>query len=236
MLDERYPLVRRIVHGLQFCDLLAQCRLRKIESGDLAELLRIFEDSATEGVGELFKSRPCPGRTAQLLFRRTALDYLRLHPKTVVQRSWPARWRWIRTSAAMVRGRGAFPQLGPWFPRTTFEALESRLGHLDRDLLRPLAAYFEVSAATRQYAILGRRGGSVVESFRALALSHAVALWLLRLYAGNRTPEIQQMIDVVAALDRGQDLRSLSGSGHRRRVARVDRLGELSRLVAWYAR
>ena len=30
MLDERYPLVRRLVHGLEFCRLLEQCRLKKI--------------------------------------------------------------------------------------------------------------------------------------------------------------------------------------------------------------
>ncbi|MHC4405438.1 MAG: YkgJ family cysteine cluster protein, partial [Planctomycetota bacterium] len=38
MLDERYPIVRRVAHGLAFCDLLEKCRLDRLEGPQLAEL------------------------------------------------------------------------------------------------------------------------------------------------------------------------------------------------------
>jgi lysine-N-methylase len=236
MLDERFPIVRRLVHGLKFCDLLAECRLHKCSSGDLAELLKMLEGSAPEGAGELFQSRPSPGNTARVLFRQTALEYLRLHPKFVVEESRSARRQLISASVAMVRGKGTLPPIHPDFPATTFEALERPLGHLPQDVLEPLTVYFEASAASKQYAILGRRGWSLVDSFRALAMSHAMALWMLRLVAADRSPEVEDMIGVVAAIDRGQGFAPLAGRRHRRRVAAVARLGDLAPLVAWYAR
>ncbi len=236
MFDQRCPIVRRLVHGLNFCDLLANRRLQNSRSDDLAELLEMLKDSAQEGAGELFGSRPQPGRTAQTFFRRTALEYLRLHPKYVAEKSWSARRRLILAGVAMVRGKGDLPRIHPAFPNTTSAELERPLGHLPTDVLRPLTAYFEASAASKQYAILGRRGWSIVESFRAWAMSHAIAPWMLRLVCADRSPEVEDTIGVVAAIDRGQGFAPLAGQRHRRRLATVARLGDVARPVAWYAR
>ena len=73
-------------------------------------------------------------------------------------------------------------------------------------------------------------------SFRALALSYAVALWILRVSCGPRPPTMEDMLGAVAAIDRGQTYAPLAGQRHRRRVASLARLGELPRLVAWYGR
>jgi hypothetical protein len=75
-----------------------------------------------------------------------------------------------------------------------------------------------------------------VESFRGLAMSHPIALWMLRLACGDRPATAEDTVDIVVAIARGQGFASLSGAGYRRRVGRVARLGELARLVAWYAR
>lgn len=50
--DERYPLVRRLVHGVRFCALLDQCRLKRLEESQLPELMGILEDGCRQEVGQ----------------------------------------------------------------------------------------------------------------------------------------------------------------------------------------
>ena len=139
-------------------------------------------------------------------------------------------------AAAFARGRGRVPHIHACFPPNTFERLQEPLGPLPAAVLRPLDAYFEAAAASKQYAVLSRRHWSLVENFRALALSHAVALWLLRLSCGPRPPGVEDVCGVVGAIDRGQTYAPLTGSRHRSRIGSLRRLGDLPRLVAWYAR
>ena len=60
LLDRRYPLVRRIVHGLQFCNLLQRCRVDRLSSQELDELLAMLEASAVEGsaISSINAARP----------------------------------------------------------------------------------------------------------------------------------------------------------------------------------
>jgi lysine-N-methylase len=234
MRDERYPLVRRIVHGLMFCDSLQHCRLENLAAGQSSELLALLENAAVQEAGGLF--RPCrpPRRAAGMLFRQTALEYARLHPLFDIEASWRERWRLVCAAMAFARGRGPLPAMHSCFPSTTFEALERPLGPLDAAVLRPLAALFEATAASKYYAMLGRPGWSLIDSFRALALAYPLALWLLRLRCGDRRPQVEDMIDVVGAIDRGQSYPLLAGRRHRRRVRLLARRRELARLVIWY--
>ena len=236
MRDEHYPLVRRLVHGLTFCEHLEHCHLHNLAPEQFEQLLAMLENSAVNESTELFRQRRPPSRAAGMLFRQAALEYMRLHPKFVIQRSWRERWRLMRTAWAFVRGRGPLPPIHACFPPTTFEALERPLGPLDAHVLRPLTALFEATAASRYYATPDRPGWSLVESFRDLALTHPLALWLLRLTCGERPPRVEDMIDVVGAIDRWQSYPAQIGSRHRRRVRSLTRLHELARLVVWYAR
>ena len=236
MLDAGYPLVRRLVHGLQLCTLLDQSRLHKLEGNRLGELLRMLEAAAPEGAGELFRDRTAPGKRAAALFRQIAMEHVRLHPEFVVGRSWPERWRLVRAAMTFARGKGPVPRIHPSFPETTFEALQRPLGHLDEPVLRPINAYFETAAASARYAAARKSGWSIVESFRALAISYAAAMWLMRLSCGDRPPEVADAVHVVGTIDRGLTYAPLIGRRHRMRVAALDERGELGRLAAWYAR
>jgi hypothetical protein len=122
------------------------------------------------------------------------------------------------------------------FPQTTFEALEEPLGPLPLSVLRPLAAYLEAAAASRQYLLLCRYGWSLVEAFRAVALGSAIAMWMLRLSCADHSPRREEMIDVVGALDRASGYGPLVGARHRWRVASLSRLRQIAPLLAWYAR
>lgn len=159
-----------------------------------------------------------------------------MHPKLVTDESWSERLRLFRRAMAFGRGKGRVPQMHDCFAETTFEDLERPLGHLAVEVLRPLNTYFEVAAASKHYALLGRRSWSLVESFRALAMAYPVAMWILRLVCGERSPALEDVIEVVVAIDRGQGYAPLVGRRHRAQINTLARLGELPRLVVWYAR
>ncbi len=236
ILDGRYPPVRRLAHGVQFCDLLQACRLGKVSGDRLGPLLGMLETSAVEEASGLFAEREPPGKAAASLFRQTAFDYLRLHPKIALRESWRERLRLLRRAIAFGRGKGRVPPMHLDFPETTFAELERPLGHLGAEVLQPLGRYFEVAAASKHYALLGRRSWPLVESFRALAASYSVAMWILRLTCGQRPPAVEDVIDAVAAIDRGQGYGPLVGRRHRVRISTLAGSGELPRLLAWYAR
>jgi hypothetical protein len=233
--DQRYPLVRRLVHGLAVCDDLDRCHLQNLSADQLGEILTMLETSAISEAATPWSPRP-PSRAAAMLFRQTALEYLRLHPNFVIERSWRERWRLMRTAMAFARGRGPLPAMHVCFPPTTFEALQRPLSALEAAVERPLEAFFEATAASKRYALPDRPGWSLVDSFRDLAMTYPLALWLLRLTCGDRLPEVGDMIDVVGATDRWLSYSSLNTRRHHRRIRSLARLQELARLVAWYAR
>ena len=233
--DQRFPLVRRLVHGLRFCSLLEQCKLDGFTGNKFAELADLLCEDATDA-GNLFSERVPPAGAAATLFRQAAAEYVRLHPTFVAGRSWLERWRMTRSAVSFARGKGKVPHLHPSLPETTFDALERPLGHLEESVQRPLVRYFETHSASLQYAFANRAGWTLVESFRAMVFAFPIGLWLLRLCSTDRTPTAADAIDIVTIMDRGQGYAPLSSVNHRSRLAMITRLGELDKLVVWYAR
>jgi Fe-S-cluster containining protein len=235
MLDRNFPLVRRIVHGLKFCDLVAQCRLSRLETERLRELSAMLATSAVEESGDMFRQRTAPDRRAGLLFRQTALEYLRLHPQFVPENSWTERWRMIAAAIAFARGTGEVPRFRLPFPPATFQSLERPLGVPGEAVVKPLEDFMETAVASLRYATLGHPGWSLVESFQSLALSCAVALWLLRLACPDRPPGADDAVRTVVTIDRGLQYPPLLGRRHRLRVRGLAWNDALARLIVWYA-
>ena len=95
---------------------------------------------------------------------------------------------------------------------------------------------YEVNAISLQYAIAARPGWALTESFRALALTYPIALWLLRWLTHDRAPDRQDAVELVTIIDRGQGHASLVNKHHRRRVRLLAANSQLDRLIAWHAR
>ncbi len=234
--DRRFPFVSRIVHGLKFCDLVCLCRLNRLETNRLLELLGMLAASAVEESAPLFTHPVSPGRQAGRLFRQTALEYLRLDSQYVPENSWAERWRMVMAAIAFARGKGELPRFRLPFPSTTFELLERPLAASAEASLEPLADFVETAVASLRYAALGRPGWPLVESFQSLALSCAVALWLLRLACQDRPPGVEDTVRAVTTIDRGLQFEPLLGPRHRLRVRGLVWSDAFARLVIWYGR
>lgn len=236
--DTRFPLVRRIVQGLEFCSLLADCKPRKLKqiSGrDFAELIRVAAESARDSAGEWFKERSPPKSGQAAAFRQAAAETLRLNPRLHSRLTWRERLQMLRIVIAVTRGKGTTPPLVPDFPRTDFASLERSLGALDLEAIRPLDEYFQTMAASLRYCTLAYRKWSVVDGFRALALQFPIALWSWRWACGNHLDQ-EKLIPIIGCLDRTHTVSVLTGWRHRRRVDVLAVNGDLQRLAVWYAR
>lgn len=234
--DERYPPIRRLVHGLEMCRLLEQADTKSLSNHKLAELMGVLEANIAEEASPHFAERREPNRAARVLFRQMALEIVRLHPRAYHQPSWTSRLTLAWWALRMVRGRGKLPRIVSRFPDTTFEALERPLGRMDREIYEPLARYFETTTASYQYALAQKTGWSVIESYRQLAMLYPIGLWLLRWASAGRAPAANDMFEIIAALDRSQGYAPLAGFKQRSRLTALAKLGELPALVAWYGR
>ena len=228
--DGNLPLVRRVVHGLRFCDLLADCDLRTITDQDFAELPAILEALAPDEVGKLFRDRQPPNRATGFLFRQAASHFIRSHPRYPEPKSLSKRLSLVWATTRLARGRGRFPNLHPDFKPTTFEQLEVPLGPLDAEVMAPLERYFVSNVRSRQYAVQQDRR-SLLESYRDLVLAFPMSLWLLRLVKANEVPTKEDMIDVVTTIDRAKGTKAIARS-----ATLMATSGGLEQLVAWYAR
>lgn len=234
--EERFPLVRRLVHGLRFCDRLAECRWQGMDQKQFTELVDVLASTAPEKVGDLFKDRSAPSTAGALLFRQSAAEYARCHPNIGDRPPLWLRWSLFWSAVRIARGRGVMPKIHPDLPETTFADLERPLGNLSVEVTTPILNYFMAMAASAQYCGAGRFGWSIVDGFRAMALAYPVALWLLRWLATGRETTAQDANEVVQILDRSHFYPLLCGYRHRTRLNVLAQTGQLERLVVWYAR
>lgn len=236
LLSERGPLFRRLSVGLRVVDLIAESRPKSLDDERWKELVGMFVEQAEREANDRIRNRRESLGSAKLIFRQTAAEYLRFHPNMGDRPSLAQRWKLFRAAMSIARGRGEVPSIHPSLPSATFADLERPLGALSEDALRPLDRYFMATAAAMQYCGAGRRGWSVVDGFRALALAYPVAMWALRWLSVGRTPTNADAIQTVVILDRSHYYPLLLGYRHRKRLDVLSQLGELERLIAWYSR
>jgi Fe-S-cluster containining protein len=230
VVDRRYPLVRRLVHGLRYCTLVGECQWRRIGPEAVAELAAVLEGAAPNDVGGIFQERRPPSPSAQRLFRRLGAHFIRCVPGSRPAHAWLDHWRVFRMSGQLARSRSDAPQLHPSFPSIKVERLERPLGPLSGEVLEPLDRFFESHALSKRFALSPPRH-SLIEKFRCLAFTCPMALWMLRWVAAEREATADDMVQIVVALERGFVLPALnSAAGY------LAESGELERMIAWYGR
>ncbi len=224
MLDTDHALELRIVRGLALC--------RYVESADsgLPDLFEVTRAEWPEPPAEPVR----PDKTTARLFRQSALKYLDLHPaiSTQVPRG---RLRALGWAMRFVGGKGAVPEIFPGQPPATFESLEEPRAKPETQILRPIELFFTSHAASRRYAILPKKTWSIVDSFRRLAMSYAIAMWMVRLLQLENPENQKQAGEIVMTIDQALGGELLEDWFHRDAVRDIARRG-LDDLVIWYSR
>jgi lysine-N-methylase len=235
--DPKYPLSRRLVHGLWLCNLLEKCRFTSLDSGQLRELVDFFSKSSPQNAETMYLNPADPGTAASVLFRQTVATYLRLYPLNDIQESWRERWFLSVTAVAFTSGKGSVPAPHPAFPKADFADVEERiLGPLDNGIQELFNDYFESNLASKQYAIMSRPGWPLLDKFRAFALALPAAFWMLRYFSSDVSPTREAAISIITALDRGQGYAPLTGTHYRQRIASLNSLQALEKLMIRYGR
>jgi lysine-N-methylase len=230
LVDERFPLVRRVVHSVRFCNLLEQCKLKRVGANEFGALVEATEQLASADAGHLFQEREPPTKRSGRLFRRLGVHFIRCFPGGRPMRSLGDQWRVMRLTGQLARGSRQLPELHPRFRAISLERLERPLGPLRSELLLPLNRFFETYAASKRYA-LSRGSGPLVDGVRRLAFAFPMSLWMLRWLSAEREPVAEDMVQIVVALERGLVLPALNSAA--RYLAQS---GQLERLIAWYGR
>ncbi len=224
MLDTDHAIDLRVARGLALC--------RHVESAESG-----LPDLSVITVAE-WPERPVepvrPDKTTARLFRQSALKYLDLHPG-IPMLAPRGRLRVLSWAMRFVRGKGLVPEVFPGQPAATFESLEKPRDKPETTILQPIELFFTSHAASRRYAILPKGAWSIVDSFRRLAMSYAIAMWMVRLLQ-LENPEFQQNAwEIVAMIDQAHGGELLEDWYHRDAVRDIARRG-LDDLVLWYSR
>lgn len=230
LVDDRMPLVRRLVHCLRFCSLLEQCKWNRVKTESVTELIEVLEQAADHDVGPLFQERRPPARSAARLFRRLGAHFIQCFPGGRPTRTLFDHLRVFRISGRFARATTLLPEMHPQFPAVAMEVLERPLGPLASDVLHPVDRFYESHAMSKRY-ILADPGSSVVDSVRRLAFVFPMSLWMLRWLTAEREPTAENTVQIVVAMERGLMLSALN---HAARFLAGS--GELERLIAWYGR
>lgn len=233
--DQKFPLSRRLVHGLWLCNLLEECRFKNLDAGKLRDLVDFFAKAAPQNAEKMYLNPARPGAAASILFRQAIAAYLRLHPLNDIHESWRERCLLFITAIAFTSGKGSVPALHPAFPEAKFADVEQRvLGPLENKIQGLFNDYFESNLSSKQYAIVSRPGWPLLDKFRALALALPVAFWMLRYFSGNELPAREAAVSIITAIDRGQGYAPLTGTHHRQRIASLKSMQALEKLIIWY--
>ncbi len=233
--DTSRPLAERLARAVQLCEQLdatgPPASAERPPEG-LKETLRRLE----RGERPAPQSSLEPPASARSLLRQAALDLVGLHPRRITDRTWRGGLRKSWNLMRLARGRGTAPDLGCGLPSASFDELDQPLGGLDSSLERYLDRYYQAMAASLQYLMMTRRSWGLLDSFRALAFTYPLGMWLLRWSCRGRAPEENDVFELLTMVERSNTAPDLAGYRHRRLVALLARQRQLAPLIEWYAR
>ena len=232
--DERYPPVRRVVHALRFARNIDKAKTRRMSDSDVRDLTQAVAELAPQESKPFFDDRKPPKGISKAMFRLMAVSVVRLHPYCKHESNWATRFDLAKTAWKCFRGKGQLPVFDDALPKASFESLEQPIGNQAPEVYLPLTRLIETNSATFLYALANRKGWTVTDSIRGLALLFPIGMWLLRWEASGQKPAVEAMLNMIVALDRSQGYQPLCGLQQRLKLSMLGFNGELERLAVWY--
>ena len=188
--DERYPPVRRLVHGLILGRLVEKAHTRSLSDERLIELFeRAGEKRRRRSGRPLFRApAPQPGGAGAV-----SADGRRVCAAASGSRSQAGVGRAVAPGDGRLevraRPRPAAAAASGVSRRRRSSSSNEPLGVLDPAIYQPLTRLIETAAVSWSYALANRGGWSIVESLRMLALTLSDRPMALAMALGRRRGE-----------------------------------------------
>lgn len=234
------PVTIRLLRALAVVNLVGQSRFDKIQGARLGDFLDIITTAARTDTPTDVRQIPEPSLTGRMQFRLLVAQYVRKDTFAESQGGWRDRWRLFRAAIQFARGTGMVPQLQQQFAPVPFTDLEAEFGAWPEDVEEILTRYLRVKIQGLHFCGAAYYHVPLVEGFQSLALIFPAVLWIARwLAAGNgrHTLSIEDVSRALAIADHHHGYSPAFGQrGFRSRVRLLDRLNDISKLVAWYSR
>lgn len=250
-----WPIALRLIEGID--ELLAdadtpiECRLRQVLAfagmckpatfttltGEMFDdFVEVMTGAATEEVPSPTEAISPPTWVGRMLFRPILALYARKDHGPEAGVAKRGRLTRIRAAWKFARGKGTIPKLHAKIADLTFADVEKPSGKLGPDAEALLTRYFRVKVQSGQFFGRTNYGFPFWDGLETLLLTFPVILWLSRAFAGTRSRDTA-IEDAIRAVDDNFGYHPLLGSARQAWATRTlsDR-GELTRLIAWYAR
>jgi len=240
--DDAVPTAVQTLRALTWLDLLDQAQLERIRGPRLDELLDLLRGEAELQVPADFDltSLAPPRGLGRMMFRLHAGQYARVDSDASGHGSLAGRWRLLRAALRLTRGVGRAPSLHERLPETPFSDLEPPHGPLPAEGEALLARYFRVKLAALHFCGPAYYDVPLIEGFRSLALVLPAVHWIARWLAvsqGRRSRTVDDLAEALSIADHHHGYSPALGTfAARSRVRTLQQLGDLARLIGWYAR
>lgn len=234
------PLVVRLLRTVHWMTFIGEARFDKISGNRIDELVSMLREDARAAVPQKNMAETEPSGIGEQQFRMLAAQYARKDTAAEKQSGWRGRWRLFRSGLRFARGTGLIPPLQACFREVPFSDLERPFGRLSPDVDEMLTRYLRVKVQGLHFCGLAYYGVPVAEGWQSQALIIPVTLWIARWLAvsENRTRlETDDVARALAIADHHHGYSPVLGTmAARARVRLLANNGDLSRLIAWYAR
>jgi lysine-N-methylase len=208
---------------------------KAVTGGRLSELLHVLSEAVDEDVPDSPDEVPRPGWAGRVVFRQIAAVYCRKDhgaEKGIAQRGPAGR---VLSAMAFARGSGRVPKLHAKIGDATFAQGETPGGELSEAADAMLTRYYRVKVESLQFCGPTNFDLPFWDGLEALAMTFPAILWLSRvLDEPDRDAALARALRLV---DDNFGFNKLLGMGRQKFALRLlSGRGELSKLIAWYAR
>lgn len=230
--DESQTLEFRWRQTLAIANLCRSASFADVTGDRLSEFLGLVASSVVE---EQRQQPPPPTVMGRTQFRLTAAALVRADTGNSRDRSLMHRFSMVRAAWKFARGRGSVPKVNELIGATSFEQLENPAGGLTAESVELLSRYYRTKLESYQFFGPAVHQFGFWDGLDVLALTYPIIMWLARAQRPRRQSEaVDSALQIVD--DNFGYNPQLASRRHRWMVRQLSVRGDITRLIAWYAK
>jgi lysine-N-methylase len=231
------PIDYRLRKVAALASLCKKSKFDKVSGSRLREFLEVVTAALDDDVVARAENVPPPGWIGRVILRQTLAVYSRKDhgPTPGIARN--SRLTRVRSAWRFAMGVGPVPKLHGLIPETTFADAELPAGPLSKESDAIVTRYYRVKVESMQFCGPVNFHRTFWDGLDSLLLTFPAILWLSRVLTTPDRPRDEAVALAVRIVDDNFGFNKLLGSGRQLWATQLlaDR-GELTKLIAWYAR